>query len=410
MAQRDLPWDVVIAGAGPAGASLACALLAARPSARVCLLDRQTFPRDKACGDGIGPGVVRVLQDLDLLPVCEGFEPVELLRLRSPSGHELASELPVIDGGKPIGYVIPRHTFDHRLVRAAIARGAADHTGYGVLGADFDSTAALWAVRVRKEMDGQRYEQTLRARILIGADGARSTVRRLLGIPYNPPRHTGISIRQYARIEDPTPSALEFDFLPAIHPAYGWCFTVSRERANVGVVCDVSDYTERKLDLDVLLAEHCGTLSRHHRLVHDAGTRKSFILPYASRLPRLAGNRWALIGDAASMINPATGEGLYYGVYAGALLGSLLADELAASGNPDRALRRYAGEFRRKFRRHYRANYLLKRLVAGERFAKMAFKAAGSDGRILKEAVSLFMGDGKGLGVLNTLRVLARAI
>ena len=410
MAQRPPPWDVVIAGAGPAGSSVACALLAARPAARVCLLDRQVFPRDKACGDGIGPGVVRVLQDLDLLSVCDGFEPVELLRLRSPNGHELASELPVIDGGEPIGYVIPRLTFDHRLVRAAIGRGAADHTGYGVVGAEFNSGTALWEVRVRKDTGGERYEETLEAQSLVGADGARSTVRRILGIPFNSPRHTGISVRQYAELQDDGPRALEFDFLPAIHPAYGWCFAGSKHSANVGVVCDVSVYTGRRLDLDLLLAEHCRTLDQYHRLAHDPKSRKSFILPYGSRLPRLAVGRAALVGDAASMINPATGEGLYYGIYAGALLGSLLADAFSGSGSLDLALQRYAAMFRRKFRRHYRANYILKRLVASETGARMAFKAAGGDGRILKDAVRLFMGDGDRLGVLNTLRILARAI
>lgn len=410
MSNPEAPWDVVIAGAGPAGAALACSLLAARPASRVCLLDRQTFPRDKACGDGIGPGVVRVLQDLDLLSVCEGFDPVELLRLRSPSGHELASELPVIDGGKPIGFVIPRLTFDHRMMRAAIARGAADHTGYGVVGAEFNAGTALWDVRIRADNGSERQERTVQARVLAGADGARSTVRRILGVPFNPPRHTGISIRQYARLENDAARALEFDFLPAIHPAYGWCFAGSRDSANVGVVCDVSVYTGRRLDLDRLLTDHCATLGRHHRLSHDLETRKSFILPYASRLPGLAVGRAALVGDAASMINPATGEGLYYGTYAGALLGSLLAEAFSGRGSLDLALQRYDTLFRRKFRQHYRANYLLKRLTTSGVGARIAFKAAGGDGRILADAVRLFMGDGERLSLLNTLRILARAI
>jgi len=410
MTRAQQPWDVLIAGAGPAGSSLAAALLAARPATRVCLLDRQTFPRDKACGDGIGPGVVRVLQDLDLLSACDGYEPVELLRLRSPSGRELVSELPVIDGGRPVGFVIPRRVFDHRLAQAAIARGAADHTGWGVIGAAFNSATDLWDVRVRTEMDGKRSEEILSARILVGADGARSTVRRLLGIPYNAPRHTGISVRQYAAIEDTGPRALEFDFLPDLHPAYGWCFGASRDSVNLGVVCDVAVYQDRKLDFDRLLAAHCRTLERHHRLSHDAATRKSFILPYGSSLPRLTRGRAALAGDAASMINPATGEGLYYGIYAGALLGSLLADALSGQSSLDLALQRYETRFRRKFRRHYRTNYLLKRLVASGFCARMAFTAAKADGRVLTEAVRLFMGDGDRLGVLNALRILARAI
>ncbi|HEU5217895.1 MAG TPA: NAD(P)/FAD-dependent oxidoreductase [Gemmatimonadales bacterium] len=403
-------WDVAIAGAGPAGATLACALLGARPDTRVCLLDRHRFPRDKACGDGIGPGVVRSLTELALLAVCEGFEPVELIRVRSSTGQELAAGLPVLDGGRPIGYVIPRLVFDHRLVTAAIGRGAADRTGQALQEAHFNAATGLWELLIRHDGAGERPEETIEAKVLVGADGARSLVRRRLGIPYNSPRHTGVSIRQYTTVEDGGVRALEFDFLPDLQPAYGWYFAVSDHRANIGVVCDAAVYKARKLDLDVLLNDQHRTLAAHHRLTPEADSTRSFILPYGSRLPPLAVGRAALIGDAASMINPITGEGLYYGTAAGALLGSVLAEALDRSVPLETALARYAEQFIGRFRRHFRANYLLKKMAGSQFWSRIAFKAAGRDRRILDDAVQLMMGDGDRLGVFNPLRVLARAI
>ena len=69
--------DVVVVGAGPGGSAAAIALLRAEPGLQVVLADKAGFPRDKCCGDGLGPGVVSVLTELDLLDVVAGETPVE---------------------------------------------------------------------------------------------------------------------------------------------------------------------------------------------------------------------------------------------------------------------------------------------------------------------------------------------
>ena len=109
-------YDVAVVGAGPAGS--AAALAACRAGARVLLLDRADFPRDKPCGDGIAADAVDILAGLGVSGVTAGYRSVANLRLIAPGGAQVSRPLP-----RP-AYTIPRRVFDARLVAAAVAAGA----------------------------------------------------------------------------------------------------------------------------------------------------------------------------------------------------------------------------------------------------------------------------------------------
>src|SRR5687768_16763558 len=113
-------WDVVVVGGGPAGAACAAAARQADPTARVLVLDRADFPRDKVCGDGIAPEAFDVLEELgfDREALTAGYPSVERLRLRSPGGATVERPMP-----RP-AYVVPRAVLDGRLLTAALASGA----------------------------------------------------------------------------------------------------------------------------------------------------------------------------------------------------------------------------------------------------------------------------------------------
>jgi flavin-dependent dehydrogenase len=112
----------VVVGAGPAGAAAALEAKRLRPQATVALVDKAGFPRDKACGDGLGPHAVDELEALGAAGVLEGYPPIRGLRLRSPRGMEVAG-----DPARP-NFVIPRSVLDARLVEAATtARRAVSH-------------------------------------------------------------------------------------------------------------------------------------------------------------------------------------------------------------------------------------------------------------------------------------------
>src|SRR5690242_10818989 len=169
-------FDVVVIGAGPAGAS--AALAARRLGASVLLLDKAAFPRDKACGDGIAPHALDVLRDLGVTGVEEGYTPVPGLHLVGPGGAAVVRPLARPD------YTIPRVVFDARLVDAAVASGA---------------TLAKHTVRGIEERDGSVVlDGCISAGAVVGADGAYSLVRRALGQAGNPDGCIALAIRGYA--------------------------------------------------------------------------------------------------------------------------------------------------------------------------------------------------------------------
>ena len=164
MARAAARWDVVIVGAGPAGCAAALGALRAKPDARVLLIDSAAFPRDKVCGDGIAPQALDVLADLGVDPdaLVAGSAPISRLRLYSPGGAVAARTT------FRTGFVVPRTVFDERLVRAAVAAGAVlrRHTVRS-LSVDEDEVVL---------------DDGTRAAIVIGADGAESTVRRTITV------------------------------------------------------------------------------------------------------------------------------------------------------------------------------------------------------------------------------------
>ena len=110
-------WDLVIVGAGPAGAATALGALTEDPSLRVLLLDRSDFPRDKSCGDGIAPHAVDALAEVGAADVVDGWAPLRDL--------ELAHGDVVVAGPmRRDAYVVPRRVLDARLVEHAVAAGA----------------------------------------------------------------------------------------------------------------------------------------------------------------------------------------------------------------------------------------------------------------------------------------------
>lgn len=353
-------YDVLIVGAGPAGS--AAALAARRRGASVLVLDRDTFPRDKACGDGIAPHALRVLAQLGATGLTDGYAPVLSLHVVSPTDEhaERAFSSPV--------YTIPRVVFDHRLLSAAVAAGTTVRR---------HRVRRLTARNDHVEVDG------MRARIVIGADGASSTVRRHLGAAANPKGHLALAIRGYAPVPDGAPHLQRIVMAGRDWPAYAWSFPIGDGRRNVG-------YGELLRTSSINRAH---LLDRLSMLLPDTDRAtitdlRAHHLPLSSRRPVAGRGRLLLAGDALSLINPFTGEGIFYAVLSGALAGETAATGAANAGE------RYAQALRSRLGRHLRHTTALRRIATKHEIVDAGVRAANRRQATFDALVELGLGDG----------------
>ena len=387
--------DLLVVGGGPAGAAAAIAAQRAAPELDTVVLDRQKFPRDKACGDGLGPGVAARLADLGAGDVVRGRRPIERLKIVAPSGAEVVGDLPAI-GKSARGYVVPRSEFDDALLTRARDTGAEVWIENRL-----ERLEATVDEPVRITASGPNGSVSIEARAVIAADGARSDVRRLLGVAYNDSAHTGVAIRAYVQ----RPGGFEhmaFYFKRELLPAYGWIFPIDEQAANVGVMIDAARFRRQHRSLPELLRGFLQS-SGHENL--EPKRSRTYMLPFASDVPPLVHGRVALVGDAASMINPFSGEGIAYGMAAG-IEAATRAVRALRSGADGRPFEGFDGWFRQRFGEHFRASARAKRLAQRAWIADFGVRAARRRPELVREGIELLVGEGTALSWRSLARVL----
>ena len=252
--------DVAVIGAGPAGS--AAALVLARAGARVALVDKTAFPRDKACGDLVGPRGVQALDDLGVR--LTGAEPVGDMRVVGPTGRSV--RLPCRPGRTYPGHgvALPRVALDQALRDAALDAGSVAYTARA-------STPLLDDGRLAGfELSGGT---RLHADVVIGADGATSRVATVAGLVDARQVLWGFALRCYldASVDLPTIVLWEEARWRGF-PGYGWLFPGPGDRANLGVGVGVlgdraaAGHAARSLDAFVGVLHRFGLLDRAARL------------------------------------------------------------------------------------------------------------------------------------------------
>jgi menaquinone-9 beta-reductase len=303
--------DIIIVGAGPGGST--CALSLADSGLRVLLLDRATFPRDKICGDAISGKVLSVLRHLNpallaQMHLVPAKQPTWGIRFVAPSGQQLDIPLRLNRQAEalPPAYVSARLDFDQFLFEAAQQVPEVEvRQGVRIQAAGCNQDGA-WV------SDGQT---TWRARLLIGADGAHSVLARQLTHSQVHPSHHSAGVRLYAQqVQGFHPEHyLELHYLKELLPGYLWIFPLPDGRANVGLGMLTRDLQRSGLNLRQRLPE---VLRQHPtlatRFAHATfeGPPQGFGLPLGSLRRPASGARFLLIGDAAGLIDPFTGEGI----------------------------------------------------------------------------------------------------
>ncbi len=359
-------WDLIVVGGGPAGCAAAAAALRCNPGARVLLLDRHDFPRDKACGDGIAAEALDVLSQwgFDCDRLVTGYPPIVRLQLASPSGAVALRDM------HRAVRVIPRAVLDARLVDQVTDMGA---------------VLRRCTVRTLDQgTDAVTVNGTLSAPVVIGCDGAESLVRRAIGRPHAEPRarpRVALALRGYGPELPGQDGAQRITMSRANWPAYAWSFPLGDGRANVGYG---ELLTGRPLTRSAMLQ---GLRTLLPGVNPDPTSLLAHRLPLSPSRPAVTDGRVLLAGDALSLINPLTGEGIFYAVLSGALAG---ASSAAGAG----AGAAYRASLAGRLRWHLRVTDAATRLTRAPRIIDAGVRAAARRQGAFDDLVRLGLGDG----------------
>ncbi|HET7725815.1 MAG TPA: NAD(P)/FAD-dependent oxidoreductase [Candidatus Limnocylindrales bacterium] len=328
--------DVAIVGGGPSGAALALRL--ARAGRDVLLVERAPAWRWRAAGVFSSPAAMRELRALGLGEelLARVAQPIPAMRVETPGGvaFRLTYDAELPGGEGAVGF--DRSALDPALLGAAEAAGARIRRATSFEGARLPAgRGAPVAVSVRDDHGLHRVE----ARVLVGADGLRSTVARATGVA-RPPRLGG-RVGLTFHLADPaadTPRDARMVILPG---AYCGIAPVPGGRVNIGIVLFDPRWRAR-LAADGPAATAAAVLQRlpatppdgpgdgwRDREAVDAITGAA---PLGSRVAQRAGNGWVLVGDAAGFLDPFTGEGLHRAFVSARLAAAVIEAHLDAPG------------------------------------------------------------------------------
>jgi geranylgeranyl reductase family protein len=362
--------DVLVAGAGPAGAATAAALAA--EGLHVLVLDRAAFPRDKACAEFLSPGAVAALGRLGVLDAAAAAGVwKEGLRIVA-AGGELT--LRYREGQRGLG--ISRPVLDDLLLRRAREAGAEVRERTDVAGALLEH-GRVCGVRLR---DGRE----LRARFVVAADGLHSPVARSLGLerPARWPRRLGL----VARMRGIAPTSL--GLMAVGREGYCGVASVGGGETSVGLAVP-PDVRRPGESAETLFARVLDALPAARRAVRG-GDRVGSIrgaAPLARRVTRVSGRGYLLVGDAAGFVDPFTGEGLHR-----ALRGAELAADgaLRALAHAEREAVGYAQARRTAFAAKERAVLLLQAALAAPAVFEHCLRRAESRERVGRTLAGVF--------------------
>lgn len=308
--------DVVVVGGGPAGitTSLALATLAPHLRDRIVVLEKAVYPREKYCAGAVGGRGERILRALDAVPDVPSV-PIDAMSVRVLGGEVMARV------GATVGRVVRRIEYDHALARTATARGVRVLDGTRVDAVVRDGAHALV----------ETSRGAMRAKIVVGADGVGSVVRKAMGLPPGELRAQVLEVDTEPVKGDRHRGVLHFDASDRRFSGYTWDFpTIVDGRPLVCRGIYHLKVDDRPVDIKALLDERFSAMG----LRLEAYRNKRFAERGWVRSPTVVDEPFMLVGEAAG-IDPISGEGIAQAIEYGWLAGRFLSDVLTRARRVD---------------------------------------------------------------------------
>lgn len=359
--------DVIIIGAGPAGSAAAHFL--AQRGFEVLLLDKFDFPRDKTCGDALLPRALNVSKEMGVLhDLLRVGHRVNKLDIFAPRGRSTLVPIPAQQDWPNYTLVIPRLVLDNLLLECAIASGAKFQSQIHVTELEQDSHG----VRVKGGRRGRSV--TVQAKIVIIATGVSPKLLLQLGLLKQTPRMLVAARAYFEGLKDLEDRLhLRFDGVPL--PGYGWIFPLPDGLANVGA--GFLPRAGRTPTTPVAALEKFIDIPPVRQLLSQAvqvGPVKGYPLRTDFATAPTFAERILLVGEAAGLVNPLTGEGIDYALESGKIAAEHVAKMFTAGDLSIQCLAQYDRHLRQKFQRTFIAcnwirelfinSFMLNRLVS----------------------------------------------
>ena len=305
----DNTYDIIIVGAGPSGTS--AALYASRLGLKTIIVDKSTFPRDKICGDALSGKSVKYMRELDILDEVSKLKGSAIRRLTfgSPSHKQFDINLsgPNNTGNIKEGYVVPREIFDNFLFEKA-KNVTEIKENFNVTDILYDDADRIIGVTGKQNKE----KKELYAPIVLGCDGSKSTIARKLGFHTEDEDNTAIAIRCYYEGVKGLTDQIELHFVDEVLPGYFWLFPAGENVANIGIGLSKKQAKkdERKLTQildDVVESDYFKSRFSESKKLENP---KGWSLPLGRVERPSHGDGFMLLGDAAGLVDPFTGEGI----------------------------------------------------------------------------------------------------
>ncbi len=358
--------DILIIGAGPAGA--AAAVVLGRAGVPCTLVDKAQFPRDKVCGDAISGKVVSTLNRIDPA-IMERFrgESAQVgswgVSFVAPNGKALRVPFrQSYDAGvdEAPGFISKRLDFDDFLLQEALRYPTVDfQPDTEIRQATF--SAGRWSVSAS---NGTMYQP----RLLLVANGAQSILPRQLAGLQKENGHYCAGIRTYWQgvTGMEADNFIELHFIKDFLPGYLWIFPLPNGMANVGVGMRSDKVAARKVNLKqemLRIIQETPAFRERFQHAEMVDGPKGYGLPLGSRKRRISGDGFMLLGDAASLIDPFTGEGIGNAIISGKVAAETVISLLPSEAYSADRLLPYDQEVYRKLWRELLLSYRMQQLV-----------------------------------------------